>query len=111
MLLLRSIRAFGPAKGKLCSAFALIAVCLTPPSLCRAVLRVTAHGLWRTTPLQAAPPAHLPGWTCCRAAARSAPAEKENRMAELGPDSFSAKVARQPGALPGWLLSYILGQR
>ena len=41
----------------------------------------------------------------------SAPAEKENRMAELGPDSFSAKVARQPGALPGWLLSYILGQR
>ena len=25
-------------------------------------------------------------------------------MAELGPDSFSAKVARQPGALPCWLL-------
>ena len=34
----------------------------------------------------------------------SAPAEKENRMAELGPDSFSAKATRQPGALPCSLL-------
>ena len=34
----------------------------------------------------------------------SAPSEKESQMAELGPDSFSAKALRQPGALPGWLL-------
>ena len=34
----------------------------------------------------------------------SAPAEKEDRMAELGPDSFSAKAARQPGALSCSLL-------
>ena len=80
-------------------------------TLCPAVLRTTAHGPWMAMPLQAAPPAHLPGWACCRAAVAARPPRRRTRWWSSGltasaPRLRGSQVRRQAGCCGG-----ILGQQ